>query len=141
MTEIRKLAGLSPRYTHTLKNTKPSRRLAEDAAPAVHPSSPEDDQDLIATPPPDDQEPEATGAGPSTHWDMFRDLQEQGMQLYQQCQEMYDKLSQVNEADGEMDRDQRRTLKGAQLAVREAMRAQKEAYRKIAEFGGTMLGR
>lgn len=146
LEEQKRLMGLAPRYPYKV-NKRPLKEA--DDKPSVggpevkdprHPDSPEDDQDLMATPKPDNSEPpNTTGAGASKYWDMYRGLEEKAMKLHNSCAEMYEKLSQVTES--EMDREQRRTLKSAQMAVREAMMAQKEAFRKISEFGSTMLGR
>lgn len=137
LNEQRKLMGLAPRYDYQVNEAMGDSPHVDDTP---HPDSPEDDQDLAATPPPDTQEPpDTTGAGPSKHWDMYRKMEESAMKLAKENAEMFKQLSAVTE-DAGLTREQRKFLKNAQQAVKTAWTAQKEAYRRISEFGSTMLG-
>lgn len=141
LAEQRKLMGLGSRYEWRVNEAEgaPGGGGVEVDDPR-HPDSPEDDEPELATPSPDEQDPpNVQGAGASKHWDMYRGIEEKAMKLAQANMEMYEKLTQVTE--GEMDREQRRALKSAQLAVREAVMAQKAAFRRVSEFGSTLLGK
>jgi hypothetical protein len=139
LQEQRRLMGLSPRYQWSLDEGVPGEG-GETVDDPRHPDSPEDDEPELATPSPDEQDPpNVQGSGAAQHWDMYRDIEEKAKDLAMANMEMYERLTQVTE--GEMDREQRRALKAAQLAVREAVAAQKVAFRRLGEFGSTMLGK
>jgi len=129
LEEQKRLAGLSPRYDFRL-----------DEAETTHPDSPEDDQDLAATPPVTDEDPpDTTGAGASKHWDMYRKHEQSLKAMAEKCDEMLGEMSFVNEA--EMDGKQNRALKMARMEMKKARLQQGNAFRAMAEFGATMLGK
>lgn len=131
LQEQKRLMGLAPRYDWTVNEQA-------DKAP-THPDSPEDDQDMLSTPRSDDQEPPNTqGAGAAQHWDMYRGLEEEAKAMAERTIEMWERLNLVTE--DEMTRESRRALKSAKIAVREAVAAQKAAFRRISEFGSTLMG-
>lgn len=135
MLEMKRLAGLAPRYPYGLHEAKD-----EEGVDPVHPGSPEDDQDPLATPPPDDQEPpDTTGAEPPKQWDLYKEMQEKAMKLATENAAMLKKMSEITE--DEMEVPQKKALKAARTAVAEAVKAQKEAFRKISEFGSYALGK
>ena len=133
MHEQRRLMGLEPRFEWTVNEGKGEGR-------PTHPDSPETDQDLASTPKPSDEEPpNVAGTGASKHWDMYRGLEEESKDMAERAIEMWEKMNLVTE--DEMSRESRRALKGAKIAVREAVATQKVAYRRISEFGSTLLGK
>lgn len=132
LAEQRRLMGLAPRFQYEAVD---GEGLPDSDTP--HPDSPEGDQDAPETPKPDPSEPPGT-TGSSQHWDLYRELEEEAMKLAKANIAMQERMSQMTE--GELSREQKRYLKNAQAAVGQAVSAQKEAYRKIAEFGSTMLG-
>jgi len=133
--EQKKLAGLAPRYDWTLSeqvvDTPPDDEPAPevDGEPEVSP-----DDDLADTAPEEEKGPK----GALQHWEAYRKMESKALKFAQDTMEMYDELSELTEI--ELTREQRRSLKTAKLAVREAASAQKAAFRKISEFGSTMLG-
>jgi len=136
LQEQRRLMGLSPRFRYTLHEEAGDAVAISDP---VHPDSPEDDEKMMATPSVDHDAPEATGAGATKHWDMYREVAESAMKLAQENRVMFERINVMAE-DSTFSRDQRRSLKQAQGAVKSAWTAQREAYRRIAEFGSTVLG-
>lgn len=127
--EQRRLMGLESRYDWTTEQEAPTS-----------PSSPEDDMDVPITPKPDDEDPpNVQGQGDTKAWDMYRTMEEEAKEMAEKAIEMWEKLNVVTE--DEMSRESRRSLKSAKLAVREAVAAQKNAYRRISEFGSTLMGK
>ena len=138
LEEQRRLAGIAPRYNFSLREA--GEAGGPDVVDPVHPDSPEDDEDALATPSADDQPPPNTqGAGASKHWDLYRKMEEKAMKLHSENIEMLQSISEITE--GEMTRYQRASLRRSQMAVKEACAAQKEAFRRISEFGSTLLGK
>jgi len=130
LEEQRRLAGLAPRYNYSLR---------EDAD-TTHPDSPEDDEPALATPSVSDEDPpDVNGAGASKHWEMYRKMEEKAMKLHSENTDMLAQMSEITEV--EMSRYQRSSLRRAQMSVKEACVAQKEAFRRISEFGSTLLGK
>jgi hypothetical protein len=136
--EQRKLAGLDPRYgdwrLEQVVDDAPEEQADADAAPP---------EDVPADePPPDEDQPPAEEEGDKgalAHWESYRKMEAKTLKLAQDTIEVYEQLSVMTE--DELTREQRRSLKLAKLACREAVAAQKAAFRKVSEFGSTMLGK
>jgi hypothetical protein len=137
--EQRKLAGLAPRYrdwslSEQVVDDPPEDQADMDAGPPQE--EPPAEADDEAQPPADEEDGDK---GALAHWEEYRKMEAKALKLAQDCIEMYETLSVMTE--DEMTREQRRSLKTAKLAMREAVAAQKAAFRKISEFGSTMLGK
>jgi hypothetical protein len=136
--EQKKLAGLAPRYDWGLSEQvvdEPPEDKVDASPPEGAPPSPESDPGGE----PDTEPEEPTESGALQHWDEYRKMEAKALKLAQDCMEMYENLGVMTEDS--LTREQRRALKTAKLACREAVGAQKVAFRKISEFGATMLGK
>jgi hypothetical protein len=137
LEEQKRLMGLAPRYNYS---TKTEATGSPDVSDPVHPDSPEDDEAPLMTPSASEEPPpNVQGAGASKHWEMYRKMEEKAMKLHGENIEMLNQMSEITE--GEMSRYQRSSLRRAQVAVKEACSVQKEAFRRISEFGATLLGK
>ncbi len=139
LEEQKRLMGIAPRYNYSTKSMREAAG-GVDVSDPVHPDSPEEDEPPLMTPSASDEDPpNVQGAGAAKHWEMYRKMEEKAMNLHAENIEMLNQMQEITE--GEMSRYQRSSLRRAQVAVKEACQVQKEAFRRISEFGSTLLGK
>lgn len=133
----RQLMGIEPReWTTPVRRQIEVARLEEDRPGEMPPEEMPDD----GLEPGDEEDGLDTGdiTSPSPHWEMYRELEQTAVRLHGEVKKMHARLSEVTE--GGMTREQRLALRRAQKAIKETLGAQAKAFRRVSEFGSTLLG-
>lgn len=133
-SKMRRLAGLAPRHSSQLREG--------DGENGYEPADSEDDEEggegEEDEPIESEEQSDDTDVS-KDQWEQYRGMQERALGLAKENAAMLRSLSGLQE-DG-MPVVQRKALRGARRAIGEALKAQKEAYRKISEYGSMLLGK